>query len=179
MARAVGSPAGVTATAHLPNWQGAPATVFQIDGFPESLSARVATFSSSLRGAGSPVPLADVDSTAMWDSVRHAAPLPKDRPLWRVHVAPAKAAAMLEALGDTEWLLDWAGALVWLASRAPAATVREAAVAAGGHAMLVRGDAALRAVVPALHPPAPGVARLEACVRRAFDPDGVFDTGRF
>jgi glycolate oxidase FAD binding subunit len=86
---------------------------------------------------------------------------------------------MLEALGDTEWLLDWAGALVWLASRAPAATVREAAVAAGGHAMLVRGDAALRAVVPALHPPAPGVARLEACVRRAFDPDGVFDTGRF
>jgi glycolate oxidase FAD binding subunit len=179
MARAVGSPAGVTAAAHLPNWQGAPATVFQIDGFPESLSARVATFRGSLRGSGSPVPLADVDGNALWDSVRHATPLPTDRPLWRVHVAPGKAATMLDALGETEWLLDWAGALVWLASRSPPARVRDAASAAGGHAMLVRGDAAMRAVVPALHPPSPGVARLEACVRRAFDPYGVFDTGRF
>ena len=33
--------------------------------------------------------------------------------------------------------------------------------------------------VPAFHPLAPGLAALEARVRRAFDPAGVFETGRF
>jgi glycolate oxidase FAD binding subunit len=45
--------------------------------------------------------------------------------------------------------------------------------------MLVRADAAMRAVVPALHPQPKPLAALEERVRRAFDPAGVFETGRF
>ena len=45
--------------------------------------------------------------------------------------------------------------------------------------MLVRAPEPMRTKVPALHPSAPGVAALEARVRRAFDPMGVFETGRF
>jgi glycolate oxidase FAD binding subunit len=37
----------------------------------------------------------------------------------------------------------------------------------------------MRARVPALHPASPGVAALERRVREAFDPLGVFETGRF
>jgi hypothetical protein len=44
---------------------------------------------------------------------------------------------------------------------------------------MVRGSAETRAAVPALHPQPAGVAALEARVRRAFDPAGVFETGRF
>jgi glycolate oxidase FAD binding subunit len=45
--------------------------------------------------------------------------------------------------------------------------------------MLVRAPEAMRAVVPAFHPAAAGLAALELRVRRAFDPAGVFETGRF
>jgi glycolate oxidase FAD binding subunit len=37
----------------------------------------------------------------------------------------------------------------------------------------------MRARTPFLDPPAPGVARLAERVRPAFDPAGVFETGRF
>jgi glycolate oxidase FAD binding subunit len=57
--------------------------------------------------------------------------------------------------------------------------VRAAAEAAGGHAALIRADSAMRARVPTLHPLEPGVAALETSIRRAFDPHGVFDCGRF
>jgi glycolate oxidase FAD binding subunit len=45
--------------------------------------------------------------------------------------------------------------------------------------VLLRAPVAMRAAVPVLHPPADGVAALEERVRRAFDPAGVFETGRF
>jgi glycolate oxidase FAD binding subunit len=45
--------------------------------------------------------------------------------------------------------------------------------------MLVRAPAATRVVVPAHHPRPPAVAALEERVRRAFDPQGIFETGRF
>ena len=60
-----------------------------------------------------------------------------------------------------------------------AALVRDAAARAGGHATLVRAPAAVRASVPALQPASAGVARVERAVRAAFDPAGVFETGRF
>ncbi len=101
--------------------------------------------------------------------------------MWRVNVAPSRGAAIADALAadGAAWLMDWAGGLVWLACDGPAERVREAAGAAGGHATLVRAPAAMSARVPAFHPPAPGVAALEARVRRAFDPAGIFEDGRF
>jgi len=45
--------------------------------------------------------------------------------------------------------------------------------------MLVRGSTDLRDHIAAFHPAAPAVAALETRVRRAFDPNGVFETGRF
>jgi glycolate oxidase FAD binding subunit len=94
-------------------------------------------------------------------------------------VPPSAAPDILAALPDAGWLLDWAGGLIWLASGSDPLTIRRLAEAGGGHATLVRADAAMRATVPALHPQPAPVATLEARVRRAFDPVGVFETGRF
>ena len=102
-------------------------------------------------------------------------------PLWRVSVPPSKGsaiAATVRALGG-RWALDWAGGLVWATFEGGADEIRDSASEAGGHASLVRADAAVREAIPAFHPPQPGVAALEERVRRSFDPHGVFDTGRF
>ncbi len=166
MAKATGSAAEVSAAAHLPDWEGGPVTALRLDGFPSSIAARAATLGG----------LEAIDGAALWDAVRHATPLPADKPLWRVIVPATRAPDLVAALPEADWLFDWAGGLVWLASDADP---RAAAAAAGGHAMLVRADAAMRAAVPALHPQPAPLAALEARVRRAFDPAGVFETGRF
>jgi glycolate oxidase FAD binding subunit len=170
MARAMGSAAEVTAAAHLPDWHGEAVTALRLDGFAESVAARAAMLPAF-------EPIDDGDS--LWLAVRDAAPLARELPLWRLIVAPGEAPQAIAALPGAEWLFDWAGGLVWLASDADPAAIRAAAEAAGGHAMLVRADAAMRAAVPALHPQPAALTALEARVRRAFDPDGVFETGRF
>lgn len=170
MARAMGSAAEVTAAAHLPDWQGEAVTALRLDGFAESVAARAAML---------PAFEAIEDGDALWLAVRDVAPLPREWPLWRLIVAPGKAPGMIAALPDAQWLFDWAGGLIWLASNADPATIRAAAETAGGHATLVRAREAMRRTVPTLHPQPSALAAIEARVRRAFDPDGVFETGRF
>lgn len=175
MARALGSAAEVTAAAHLPAWRGDALTALRLDGFPSSIDARTETLARLLDQ------LETLDAAAgdeLWTAVRHAAPLPADKPLWRAIIPAAKTPAFVAATGG-DWLFDWAGGLVWLASDADPQAIRQAARELGGHAALVRADAAMRAAVPALHPQPAPLAALEARVRRAFDPNGVFETGRF
>jgi glycolate oxidase FAD binding subunit len=167
MSRAMGSQADVAASAHAPG-----TTVLRIEGFGPSVEARTSLLQKlepGLRVIG-----AD-EAARFWARLRN--PLPDAAVLWRISLPAGRAPAVLGALTG-EWRMDWGGGLIWSACDDPAA-VRGAAEAAGGHAMLVRAPERLRAEVPALHPPAPGVAALEARVRRSFDPAGVFETGRF
>lgn len=171
MARALGSAAEVSAAAHLPEGNGGPLTLIRLDGFPSSVDARAELLAELIDGIA---PLSDDP----WQAVRAAAHLPADRPLWRIVVPASRAPAMVAALPG-QWLFDWGGGLVWLASDADAGDIRAAALAAGGHATLFRADAGVRAGIPAFHPQPAALAALEARVRRAFDPAGVFETGRF
>lgn len=168
MAKAMGSSAEVTAAAHLPDWEGGAVTALRLDGFPSSIAARRETLGG----------LEAIDGAALWEAVRHATPLPADKPLWRCIIPAGRAPGFVATLGG-DWLLDWAGGLAWLASDADPQAIRTAAASAGGHAMLIRTDAATRAAVPALHPQPAPLAALEERVRRAFDPAGVFEIGRF
>jgi glycolate oxidase FAD binding subunit len=182
MARALGSHAEVSAAAHLPAAVngGTSATLFRIAGFDPSVEARCGLLPDllaehcRLRRAG------PAEADTLWDKVRHASPLDGGT-LWRLHLPPGSACALVLALAPlgARWLFDWGGGLVWLECDAPAGIIREEASRAGGQAMLVRAPAATWASVPAHHPRAPGVMALERRVRRAFDPAGVFETGRF
>lgn len=167
MSKAMGSQADVAAAAHE-----AGLTVIRLEGFGPSVDARNALLRTLAPGLRA---LAADDAKRFWARLRN--PLPGQEVLWRVSVPPSRAPDVVESLGDA-WLMDWAGGLIWSASQ-DAAAVRRAAEAAGGHAMLLRAPEALRTQVPALHPPSAGVAALETRVRRAFDPAGVFETGRF
>jgi glycolate oxidase FAD binding subunit len=178
MAAALGSQAEVAAAAHLPG--PAPTTAFRIQGFAASVAARCEALGRTLAAFGA---LHDpgVEGAAIWEALRTLDPLAGASPLWRINVPPSQGAEVvtqLEAAG-ARWMLDWAGGLAWVALDGEPEIVRKAAAQAGGHAQLWRAPEALRAQVAPFHPQPAGLASLEERVRRAFDPNGVFETGRF
>lgn len=182
MADAMGSPAEISAAAHLPAFDGRPAlTLFRVQGFAPSVEARCTSLPGLLDDHGEVVELPDDEAGALWSSIPRADAFTDSETLWRVSLPPSASPGFVEAFErqGANWLLDWAGGLVWLGFDGDPAFVRQVAELSGGHAMLVRAPMALRDYVPAQHPRAPGVMALEARVRRAFDPSGIFETGRF
>ncbi len=74
-----------------------------------------------------------------------------------------------------EQLVEWGGAQRWICTSAPAATLREAAAAVGGHAVLFRGRDKSAGVFAPL---APAVLRIHHALKQSFDPAGIFNPGR-
>jgi len=112
------------------------------------------------------------DASAFWQRLRdQATPFFDKRPLWRLAVKPTTPALNL---GNAQWI-EWGGAVRWLASDLPAATLREAAKTAGGHATLFRGAAPVDGVFAPL---APALAALHRSLKQRFDPKGIFNRGR-
>ncbi len=112
------------------------------------------------------------DAAAFWQRLRdQATPFFDKRPLWRLAV---KSTTPPLQLGDAQWI-EWGGAVRWLASDLPAATLREAAKTAGGHATLFRGNAPVDGVFAPL---APALATLHRNLKQRFDPEDIFNRGR-
>jgi FAD/FMN-containing dehydrogenase len=91
--------------------------------------------------------------------------------LWRLALPPTVPPLALAG----EPLVEWGGAQRWLVSRAGEAEVRAAAAAAGGHATRWRGGVRDAGVFTPL---AGAQLRIQRALRRAFDPDGIFDAAR-
>ena len=173
MACALGSNADVSAAAAL-----ADGTVLlRVAGFAPSVAARCAALPGLLAGHCA---LERVEDAApLWQRAMTGAGL-KGAVRWDVHLPPRAAPALIAALpAGADWAMDWGGGRVWICTDAEDDTVRALAAGLGGEARLIAAPAAMRAQVPAFHPRARGVLALEARVRRAFDPKGVFATGRF
>jgi glycolate oxidase FAD binding subunit len=204
MAAVMGSFADASAAAHLPaplavrlaeiaSAAGA-VTAFRLEGVAPSVAQRrtvLEKLAASFAGAG--VGLGALDeaaSRALWRGIRDVAPFASagpsgERPVWRISVAPSRGAAIGRVLAErtqAEVLYDWAGGLVWAATRplddAGASHVRAAVAAVGGHATLIRAPAAVRATVDVFEPEAAALAALTKRVRESFDPRGVLNAGR-
>jgi len=180
MARAMSAPVEVSAAAHVPTAVAAApplaaemsVTAFRLEGFDASIAARVAVLAEALRDYGRADRLDGRHSRGFWSQVREVEVFQKDpRPLWRISAPPAAGWRVGEALGSA--LYDWAGGLVWALSD-DAQAVRAAALAAGGHAALWRGEAALSPFQPLEGP----LATLSARVKAAFDPHNILNPGR-
>lgn len=117
------------------------------------------------------------DADAFWDSLREQShaffsdAANSAAGLWRVSV-PTFAPVM--NLPGTQ-LVEWGGAQRWLRTTADAATIRAAAATAGGHATLHRGG---DKSVGVFHPLAPAIERIHRNLKNAFDPAGIFNSGR-
>ncbi|KAF1021326.1 MAG: putative FAD-linked oxidoreductase [Paracidovorax wautersii] len=98
--------------------------------------------------------------------------------LWRLSV-PQTAPAVAWPMAQGEPAIEWHGAQRWVHAPVDAAeALRSQAAALGGHATLFRAAAApATASVPVFHPQPAALARIQARLRQAFDPDGVFAGG--
>lgn len=186
MGAAMRLPADVAAAAHLPGPGGA--TLVRIEGFGPSVEARARLIRDAFASHGAITELAGPAAMAAWAPLAGADALIDAESVWRIGVPRKKGLAVVRGLAGLggRWIADWAGGLIWYApdmadptDTANATAVRRLAADAGGHASLVRAPVEVRRIVPALHPLAPGVAALSARVRAAFDPLGLFETGRF
>jgi glycolate oxidase FAD binding subunit len=181
MARAMGSRVRPAAAAHLPaSANGAALTLFRLEGISKSIQVRADQLGDLLEGAGEVAQLDPARADSLWDKLRGARGLAGSEALWRIQIAPSRAARFareLEAKG-ANWCFDWAGALVWVGA-ATSVDVRNLAGAHGGHAMLLRAPRAVLEQEPIRHPEAPAVAALSARVRQAFDPARILSPSRF
>jgi glycolate oxidase FAD binding subunit len=91
--------------------------------------------------------------------------------LWRLSVPAVTPPLKLSG----EQLVEWGGGQRWICTSAPAATLREAAAAVGGHAVLFRAqDKSAGSFAPL----APALARIHRGLKQQFDPAGLFNPGR-
>ena len=139
-----------------------------------------------LSGAGPAVAAAaaevggvEADDAAPWQALRDqthpffAPAVAGAAPLWRLSV---RSTAACEDLGG-DMLVEWGGALRWLAPRAPAdpPRLRAWAAAQGGHATLYRAQDKTPGVFQPLAPP---ILALHEKLKRVFDPHGILNRGR-
>jgi glycolate oxidase FAD binding subunit len=187
MTRAFASPFGVSGAAWLAPGMGRAfsRTLLRLEGFADSVDDRAGGLAALIGEFGHADRLTGEDSFALWRSVRDAEFIaePSDRAVWRVSLAPSRAAPFALSLGETALAhsFDWGGGLVWVAtaaSEAAAAVIRRAVASAKGHATLMRAPDALRTAVEVFEPPSALGLRLSRGLKRAFDPDGVLNFGR-
>jgi glycolate oxidase FAD binding subunit len=195
MAAAMGSPYDVSGAAHLPDhvaswFDGLPkaeaTTAFRLEGHAPSVVHRKETLAALMKPFGPVAVLDAANSHALWRGIRNLKPFAaaaRERPVWRISTAPAQAHRLLAAITPaSQMFYDWAGGLIWVAmpfSEEPdAAAVRAAVADIGGHAMLVRAPAALRASLDVFSPEPPAIAAVSRRVKDSFDPKGVLNPGR-
>ncbi|MBX9885700.1 MAG: FAD-binding protein [Novosphingobium sp.] len=175
MACALGSRADVSAAAALPDGM----VLLRVAGFAPSVAARCAALPGLLAGHCALEAIAEDEAAPLWLRAMTGAGL-KGTVRWDVHLPPRHAPDLIAALPEgAEWAMDWGGGRLWVSCDVADEALRAAAARLGGEARLVLAPEAMRARLPAFHPRARGVLALEARVRRAFDPGGVFAAGRF
>ena len=114
------------------------------------------------------------DESDFWTSIREQSHdfFKQAGTLWRVSVPPATA-LMKELPGS--WLIDWGGAQRWFISDMKAEELRSIVKKANGHATIYRNKNKISDV---FHPLTEAQEHLHRMVKQAFDPDGIFNSGR-
>jgi glycolate oxidase FAD binding subunit len=187
MTRGLSSPFGVSGAAWLASGMGRAfsRTLLRLEGFADSVDDRAGRLASMVGDFGQVNRVTGEESAALWRSVCDAEFVaePRDRAVWRVSLAPSRAAAFAVGLDETALahFFDWGGGLVWVATAASetaASAVRRAAASAKGHATLMRAPDSLRAAVEVFEPLSDLGLRLSRGLKQSFDPDGVLNFGR-
>ncbi|SFE29082.1 FAD-binding protein [Roseivivax sediminis] len=174
MARALGSPFEVTGAAHLP---AAGETCLRLEGFADSVTYRLERLAALFPGTDMHRETEAEPVAACWRAIRDVAAF-HDAPgdVWQLSVKPSDAPGLVARMGAEDVVYDWGGGLI-RARLAPGTDLRARLGAFGGHATLVRGDAATRAALPVFQPETAPVAALSRGLRARFDPKGILNPG--
>jgi glycolate oxidase FAD binding subunit len=167
----------------LAEWRGQPLPLNASAWWDGALVLRLAGAEAAVRAAQGRIGGDVIEpalAAAFWDGLRDhgdefflgaARAVQGGAALWRLSVPATTAPLKLSG----EQLIEWGGAQRWICTSAQSATLRDVAAAAGGHAVMFRGpDRSVAAFVP-LKPP---LDRIHRDLKKAFDPDSVFNRGR-
>ena len=197
MSAALNAAAEVTGAAHLPaeiaarapvaavTEGGCSVTAIRIEGVEPSISPSAWAVAAALPGLTLIDRLDDDETARLWRWIRDAEAFAGgERQIWRLSLAPMSGPAAVSAITreiEAQAFYDWGGGLVWLACAdeiASGVVIRGVVARLGGHATLVRADAACRYVLGAFQAEPPPLAALSARVKAGFDPNGVLNPGR-
>jgi len=189
MARAMGSSAEVSGAAHLPaGASGSQAcTLLRLEGFAPSVQYRIESLHRLLADFGDQHHLEEQSSKAQWWAIRDCIPFAqsRDKFVWRISCVPSSGHRIVETISkgvSVDHYYDWQGGLIWLQinNDDPHDGLIRAAIRAngGGHATLIRADAATRQSLSVFQPQAAPLAALSRRYRENFDPHGVLNPGR-
>jgi glycolate oxidase FAD binding subunit len=167
--------AAVDALAAFNRWGGQPLPISASAWSAGQTWVRLSGAPSALRSARARIGgelLPDATARSLWLSLRHQthAFFSQASTLWRLSV-PSTAAPID---GAPAQLIEWGGALRWLAGDAQVADLRALAASVGGSAMHWRGGVAGER----FHPLAPAVLELHRRLKARFDPHSIFNPGR-
>jgi glycolate oxidase FAD binding subunit len=84
----------------------------------------------------------------------------------------------MDLASGAKQVIEWGGALRWLAADVDAQLLREQVQRVGGHATLMRAAAGVASGIRVFHPISGKLAELNANLKRAFDPANVLNRGR-
>lgn len=154
-------------------WAGKPYPITATCYADGDLCVRFSGAESAVHAARAKIGGEVVDDAGFWDALRdqQASLFESAAMLWRVSIKPTTPPL---ALG-TPALIEWGGALRWIAGEIDAKTIRRAAVSAGGHATIFRGGEKSSGVFQPLTAP---IAKLHRRLKETFDPHGVLNPGR-
>ncbi|MCC7258306.1 MAG: FAD-binding protein, partial [Gammaproteobacteria bacterium] len=195
---AMGTPFEITGAAHLQaplaarlqyealRLQGKSVTAIRIENFAPSIDYRRNKLKEVLQAYGRCHELGRENSISFWHEISSLAVLPAGPSmLWRISTLPSKGPEVVKAISRYMpglALYDWSGGLIWLevaqSADAGASDIRRVLASLGGHATLIRADAAVRASVDVVQPPSPGVERLMRGLKDVFDPAHILNRGR-
>ncbi|MGI9023976.1 MAG: glycolate oxidase subunit GlcE [Burkholderiaceae bacterium] len=174
-------------------WGGMPVAITASAWRPKAAGARSGRLMVRLEGGESAVQSGirrigglDVDqaeAAAFWIGLREQngsffAARPPGLPLWRVALASTAPPLNAASLGFDDQLIEWGGALRWIATLADGGTIREAASSLGGHAILWRGSDAQKSQHGVFAPLSAPLMAIHRRLKTEFDPDRLFNRGR-
>ncbi|MCC5968166.1 MAG: FAD-binding protein [Natronohydrobacter sp.] len=170
MSRALGTPYEVNGAAR----DSAGRVALRIEGFAEQVRYRLRALQEALGGDWA---VLDAEASRdLWAGIRDVTEFAgRAGDVWRISTRPSLAPDLVAKMGCPV-LLDWGGGLIW--ALVPEGTDLRARLGKyQGHATLIRGSEATRAVLPVFQPEAAPVAALSAGLRAKFDPRGILNPG--
>jgi glycolate oxidase FAD binding subunit len=199
MSEAMGTPYEVSGTVHLHRSlvgrlsdpeiaaMNMTLTALRIESGPQGVAYRIEKLRRELSPFGETYVLDHRKSRNFWSDIRSLAFLSAnfDRPLWRITVAPSKAAQIVRALSafcDLSAAYEWSGGLIWLemppSSEASVTELRRVLAEFEADSMLMRAPRSVRSSIEVFHPLPLTKMKVVQAIKKAFDPVGVLNPGR-